>query len=100
MDSENNNRQNPSTGDDSVESKVYEIIADILSVNNDEDIDSSDINSDMSLYDLGLDSLDAVSLIMSIESEFDITISDEAADEAAEKITTVGDIISFVRNCI
>lgn len=100
MDSENNNRQNPSTGDDSVESKVYEIIADILSVNNDEDIDSSDINSDMSLYDLGLDSLDAVSLIMSIESEFDITISDEAADEAVEKITTVGDIISFVRNCI
>lgn len=100
MDSGNNNRQNPAVGADSVESKVYEIIADILSVNNDEDIDSRDISSDMSLYDLGLDSLDAVTLVMSIESEFDITISDEAADEAAEKITTVGDLISFVSSCI
>lgn len=43
--------------------------------------------------DLGADSLDIVELIMALEEEFDIEIS----DEEAEKITTVQDAIDFIK---
>jgi len=42
--------------------------------------------------DLGADSLDLVQLIMSFEEAFDI----EIPDEAAEKITTVGDAFNYI----
>lgn len=44
--------------------------------------------------DLEADSLDLVELIMSLEEEFDIEIS----DEEAEKLTTVGEAEAFIRN--
>ena len=42
--------------------------------------------------DLGADSLDTVELVMAFEEEFGI----EIPDDAAEKIQTVGDAISFI----
>lgn len=42
--------------------------------------------------DLGADSIDAVELIMNIEEEFDIQIS----DEAAQTIKTVGDLVRII----
>lgn len=42
--------------------------------------------------DLGADSLDAVELIMAIEEEFDVTVS----DEAAQGIRTVRDIVEYL----
>jgi acyl carrier protein len=42
--------------------------------------------------DLGADSLDTVELVMAFEEEFSI----EIPDDAAEKIQTVGDAISFI----
>jgi len=42
--------------------------------------------------DLGADSLDQVELIMEFEKEFSISIP----DEAAEKINTVGDAVSYL----
>lgn len=44
--------------------------------------------------DLGADSLDIVELIMGIEEEFDI----EIPDEDAEKLTNVGDALTYVKN--
>lgn len=44
--------------------------------------------------DLGADSLDTVELIMEFEKEFDITIE----DEDAEKIQTVGDVVSYLNS--
>lgn len=42
--------------------------------------------------DLGADSLDQVELVMELEEEFGVTIP----DEAAEKITTVGQAIDYI----
>lgn len=42
--------------------------------------------------DLGADSLDVVELIMELEDEFDLEIS----DEDAEKIGSVGDVVTYI----
>jgi len=42
--------------------------------------------------DLGADSIDAVELIMNVEDEFNIEVS----DEQAQNIKTVGDVVAFV----
>ena len=44
--------------------------------------------------DLGADSLDIVELVMALEEEFDIEISD--AD--AEKVVTVGDVVDYIKD--
>ncbi len=41
---------------------------------------------------LGADSLDVVELVMELEDEFDMEIS----DEDAEKITTVGEVVNYI----
>lgn len=71
----------------SIEQRVYEIVAEELSV------DKEKIHRDTTfINDLGADSLDIVELIMAFEEEFDISIP----DDAAEKITTVGEAISHI----
>lgn len=52
---------------------------------------------DVSLYsnissDLGLDSIDVVDLVMSIEDELMV----EVPDEAFEDITTLGDLVKYI----
>ena len=42
--------------------------------------------------DLGADSIDAVELIMNIEDEFSVQVS----DEEAQNIKTVGDLVKYV----
>lgn len=57
------------------------------------DIDSSEITMDSALLeDLGADSLDVVDLVMSIEDEFNLEVSDEALEE----MTTVGDAVRYI----
>ncbi|CAL4323716.1 acyl carrier protein [Buchnera aphidicola] len=51
-------------------------------------------NNAFFLEDLGADSLDIVELIMALEEEFNIEIS----DEDAEKITTVQKSIDYIKN--
>ena len=46
--------------------------------------------------DLGLDSLDMIELVMELEEEDGVEIS----DEDAEKMTTVGEAISYVEKCL
>jgi acyl carrier protein len=71
-----------------IEEKVMKIIAEKLSV------DLSEVKPEASFVDdLGADSLDLVELIMSMEEEFSVDIS----DEDAEKIVTVKDAIDYVR---
>ncbi|HOA55608.1 MAG: acyl carrier protein [Acetivibrionales bacterium] len=69
--------------------KVKKIIVEQLGVEDDEvKLESSFID------DLGADSLDIVELIMALEEEFDI----EIPDSEAEKISTVGDAVNYIRN--
>lgn len=73
----------------SVENKVKAIIAEQL------DVKLDDLKPTSSFIDdLGADSLDIVELVMAMESEFDIEIS----DESAEKIRTVGDAVNYVQS--
>jgi acyl carrier protein len=44
--------------------------------------------------DLGADSLDVVELVMELEDEFGMEIS----DEDAEKIVTVGDAVNYIKS--
>ncbi len=70
------------------DSKIKEIVAEKLEVGIDQVTDEAKF-----IDDLGADSLDVVELIMTLEDEFDIEIT----DEQAEKIITVGDAISFMK---
>jgi len=72
----------------SVESKVKEIIVEQLGV------DAGQVTPEASFVDdLGADSLDTVELVMALEEKFDI----EIPDEDAEKITTVGEAIDYLK---
>ena len=70
--------------------KVKEVIIDQLGVEDEESITMETTFID----DLGADSLDVVDLIMGLEQEFDI----EIPDEEAEKISTVGDAVNYIKN--
>ena len=70
-----------------IKSKVVEIIVDKLGVKESEVLPEASFTAH-----LGADSLDQVELIMEFEKAFDLQIPD--AD--AEKITTVGDAISYI----
>ena len=71
----------------SVEEKVKEIIIEQLSV------DEGEVTATASFIDdLGADSLDTVELVMALEEGFNI----EIPDDAAEKITTVGEAIQYI----
>lgn len=56
-------------------------------------VDESKVTETSSFIDdLGADSLDTVELVMAFEEEFNV----EIPDDAAEKIQTVGDAVSFI----
>ena len=71
-----------------VEAKVKEIIMDKLGVEENQIAPAASF-----INDLGADSLDIVELVMGFESAFQISIP----DEDAEKIGTVGDAISYLK---
>jgi acyl carrier protein len=75
----------------SVERRVIEIIVEQLGVSTEEvTLEASFID------DLGADSLDLVELIMAMEEEFGLEIS----DEDAEKIQTVQDVVNYINEHI
>lgn len=67
--------------------KVKSIIVEQLGVDENEVIPEAHF-----IDDLGADSLDTVELVMALEEEFGIEIS----DEDAEKIQTVGDVSKYI----
>lgn len=72
-----------------IEERVRSIISDQLGVAEEQVKPESKF-----IEDLGADSLDIVELIMAMEEEFET----EIPDEEAEKIRTVNDVISYIKN--
>ena len=67
--------------------KICELLADKF------DADASTMTMDTSIKDdLNADSLDVVELMMDLEEQFGITIS----DEDAMKLSTIGDIVKYI----
>ncbi len=71
----------------SIEERVKQIVAEQLGVDEGQVTETAAF-----MDDLGADSLDTVELVMALEEEFDVEIS----DEDAEKIQTVKDAISYI----
>ena len=71
--------------------KLQKIIAEVLNV------EADDITMETTFVDdLGADSLDIFQIIMGIEEEFDV----EIANDAAEKIVSVGDAVEQIKNAL
>ncbi|MGM9525869.1 MAG: acyl carrier protein [Peptococcaceae bacterium] len=66
--------------------KIREIVAEQLNV------DPQSITRNTSFDELDADSLDVVEVIMTLESEFDLQIP----DEAAEKIKDIGAVVDYI----
>ncbi len=71
----------------SIAEKVKQIVVEQLGVDEDQVTNEASF-----MDDLGADSLDTVELVMALEEEFDIEIS----DEDAEKIQKVQDAIDYI----
>ena len=78
-------------GDNMVFEQVKDSLADIKSVNR----DTIEMDTNLS-KDLGVDSIDAVELIMAVEEVYDITISVKEAEE----LITVADIVEYIEDHI
>ena len=71
-----------------LDTRVSEIIVEQLGTSKEDIVPEASF-----IDDLGADSLDIVELVMAMEEAFDI----EIPDEDAEKIQTIGDALSYVR---
>jgi acyl carrier protein len=73
----------------SIQARVKEIVCEQLGVSEDEVTPQASF-----IEDLGADSLDIVELVMALDEEYEMEIS----DEDAEKIKTVQDVISYIES--
>jgi acyl carrier protein len=73
---------------EALDERVKKIICEQLGVEEDEVTPEAKF-----IEDLGADSLDTVELVMAFEEEFGL----EIPDEDAEKIATVGDAITYIK---
>ncbi|WP_309399908.1 acyl carrier protein [Cerasicoccus maritimus] len=78
--------------DKSIEDRVKEIIVNQLNVNEEQVTPEASF-----LDDLGADSLDLVELVMAFEEEFKDEIQGEIPESDSEKLQTVGDVVSYIK---
>ena len=77
--------------DKTIEQRVKEIIVNQLNVNEEQITPKASF-----LDDLGADSLDTVELIMAFEEEFKEELGGEIPEAEAEKLLSVGEVISYI----
>ena len=74
------------TQEQSIFERVQEMIVDRFGVQEDK------VTTSMTFDDLGADSLDVVEMLMTLEDEFNVTVS----DEESVNLKTVGDIVKLI----
>ena len=72
-----------------VKEKVIKVVSEQLGVDEEKITDNTSF-----INDLGADSLDIVEMVMELEDEFNVKIP----EDAAEKIQTVGDAVTFIES--
>ncbi len=72
----------------SVETKIKAIVSDQL------EVAVEKLSMDTTFEDIDADSLDIVELVMALEEEFDLEIS----DQEVENIKTVGDVVKYIES--
>jgi acyl carrier protein len=72
----------------SVQDKVKGIIADQL------EVDVASLTMETTFEEIDADSLDIVELVMALEEEFELEIS----DQEVENVKTVGDVVKFIES--
>ncbi|MDR2845080.1 MAG: acyl carrier protein [Puniceicoccales bacterium] len=75
-----------------VEQRVTDIVVNQLNVNEEQVTPAASF-----MNDLGADSLDTVELVMAFEEEFKDEIKGEIPESDAEKLTTVGQVIDYIK---
>ncbi len=75
-----------------IKERVIQVIADTLIIN----FGDEEITDQTTSMDLCMDSIDEVEIIMALEDEFDLDITDEDAN----KFDTVGDIVAFLERVV
>lgn len=74
-----------------IEERVYTIVRDIL--------DSSiEINGDTKFSELGINSLNYIKIVVSLEDEFEIEFADQDLDYS--KYTCVADIVAYIKTIL
>ncbi|HVU39029.1 MAG TPA: acyl carrier protein [Opitutales bacterium] len=79
--------------DKTIDQRVKDIIVNQLNVNEEQVTPQASF-----LDDLGADSLDLVELIMAFEEEFKNEIKGEIPEAEAEKLTTVGQVVDYIKS--
>jgi acyl carrier protein len=74
---------------------VYEKVRELLASQFDADIEKIDENTNIT-EDLGADSLDLVEMIMMLEEEFGIVVT----DESMYTFKTVSEVVDFIENTL
>jgi acyl carrier protein len=74
---------------------IFETVRDMLADQLEVDPESIHMSTDI-MEDLGADSLDVVELVMALEEEFNIIITDESVGN----MTTVGQIVEFLEKTL
>ena len=69
---------------------VFEAIAELVAERVEKDV--SEITMDSKFQDLGIDSLDTVELLMTLEDKLGIEV------ELDQKVETVGDLVAFIES--
>ncbi len=79
----------PMTDDDTTRQRVIQLIL----AESDEDLSAEDVRPETSLRDdLDLSSMQAITLMMDLEDEFDFTVE----DAELEQLQTVGDVLALL----
>ena len=69
---------------------VFEAIAELVAERVEKDV--SEITMDSKFQDLGIDSLDTVALLLTLEDQLGIEV------ELDQKVETVGDLVAFIES--